>query len=151
MARMYSRKKGKSGSKKPIKSKKPTWVRYDKKEVELLVTKLAKEGKTMSEIGTILRDSYGIPAVELITGRSIAATLNEKKATAGIPEDLLALLRRAMLIRKHAENNKQDMTALRGLQLTESKIKRLIKYYKRTSKLAPDWKYDPKQIGIYAK
>ena len=55
MARMYSRKKGKAGSKKPFKSK-ANWVKYKPKEVELLIAKFAKTGKTGSQIGLILRD-----------------------------------------------------------------------------------------------
>ncbi len=151
MARMYSKKKGKSGSKKPLAGKKPTWIRYTKKEIELLITKFAKEGKTTSEIGIILRDSYGIPDAKQITGKSVSAVLKEKNIAHEVPEDILALLRRSMLIRKHLEGNKHDMSALRGLQLTESKIKRLVKYYKRAEKIAPDWKYDPKTVKVYVK
>ncbi len=43
MARMYSRKKGKSGSKKP-KQKVAKWVDYKPKEIEDLVIKYAKQG-----------------------------------------------------------------------------------------------------------
>jgi small subunit ribosomal protein S15 len=71
MARMYSRKRGKSGSKKPAKPILPGWVRYKAKEVELLVAKLAKEGKSSSEIGLFLRDVYGIPSVKLVTQKRI--------------------------------------------------------------------------------
>ena len=55
---MYSRKKGKSGSTKPIKTKKLIWLRYTNKEVEHFITKLAKEGKLPSQIGLTLRDTY---------------------------------------------------------------------------------------------
>ena len=34
MARMHSRKKGKSGSKKPSKPVKLSWIRYTEKEIE---------------------------------------------------------------------------------------------------------------------
>ena len=43
MARMHSRKKGKSGSKKPPIKFIPKWVRYKKEDVEELVVKLAKD------------------------------------------------------------------------------------------------------------
>ena len=36
---------------------------------------------------------------------------------------------------------KKDMTAMRGLALTESKVRRVIKYYKSNDKLPEDWKY----------
>jgi small subunit ribosomal protein S15 len=32
--------------------------------------------------------------------------------------------------------------------LTESKIKRLVKYYRRTKKLPKDWRYDPEQAVL---
>ena len=149
MARMHSRKKGKSGSKRPVKKAKPTWIRYKPAEIELLIAKLAKEGKTSSEIGIVMRDVYGVPDVKLIVGKPITKILIEKKMTKEFPEDLIALMKRSIFIRKHLENNKQDMTAKRGLQLTESKISRLIKYYKKAGKIPVEWKYDPTKLKMY--
>ena len=63
--------------------------------------------------------------------------------------DLLALIKRAVFLRKHLEANKQDETAERGLILTESKIKRLTKYYKKTGKVKSEWKYDPERATMY--
>lgn len=149
MARMHSRKKGKSGSNKPAKKTIPAWVKYSPKEVELLVVKYAKEGKTPSQIGIYLRDEYGIPDIKTITGKSVTKILEEKNLLGELPEDIMALIRKAVLIRKHLEENHKDMPAKRGLQLTESKILRLAKYYKRTKRLPADWKYDPKKIRLY--
>jgi len=142
MARMHSRKKGKSGSTRPSERKKQTWVKYNAKEVESLVTKLAKQEKTASEIGLILRDSYGIPDVKVITDKKITQILEENKLNSNIPEDLLNLIKKHINLTSHRESNKQDKTANRGLQLTESKINRLVKYYKNTGKLPKDWKFD---------
>lgn len=147
---MYSRNKGKAGSHKPSNPSTPSWVRYKEKEVELLITKLAKEGKSSSQIGTILRDTYGIPNAKLITKKKIMAILNEKKLSSEIPEDLLSLIRRSIAINKHIGVNKKDQTAKRGLILTESKIRSLIRYYKKSGKLASEWKYDPKRAGMFA-
>ncbi len=149
MARMYSRKRGKSGSKKPLKKTKPVWSIYKPKEVEILIVKLAKERKTSSQIGVFLRDVYGIPDVKTITKKSITTILKENNLLKQIPEDTTFLIKRRIALEKHLEENKHDKTALRGLQLTESKIKRLIKYYKRTKKIPVEWKYDPKRIRIY--
>jgi len=66
MARMYSRRKGKSGSTKPTERKKKAWIKYSAKEVESLIEKLAKSGLTKSMIGLVLRDSYGIPEVKAL-------------------------------------------------------------------------------------
>jgi small subunit ribosomal protein S15 len=130
MARMHSRDRGKAGSNKPVEKNVPSWVSYKDKEVEALIVKLAKQEKSSSEIGIILRDSYGIPNVKTILGKKIYEVLNEKKLTKTIPEDLYSLIQKDIALMKHLEANHKDMTAKRGLQLTESKIKRLIKYYK---------------------
>ena len=148
MARMHSRDKGKSGSTRPLENKKKSWLNYKEKEVESLVVKLAKQGVTSSLIGLTLRDSYGIPDVKIITKQSITQILKNNKLQQEIPEDLLDLLKREAKLVKHIETNKQDKTAKRGIQLTESKIKRLSKYYKKTNKLPKNWKYDRSKIGL---
>lgn len=148
MARMHSRAKGKSGSTKPSKKVVPGWVKYKSKEVELLVVKYAREGKTPSQIGLYLRDEYGIPDVKLVTGRSVTKILTEKRLRAEIPEDLMALIRKAVLLRKHLAENKQDQPGVRGLRLTESKILRLAKYYRRSGRLSASWKYDPEKVKL---
>lgn len=148
MARMHSGKKGKSGSNKPMR-KTAAWVRYKPKEIELLIAKLGKEGKTASEIGLFLRDSYGIPNVKAAAGKRITPILKEKGLTKELPEDLLNLIKRSVQIRKHREENRKDMTALLGLQLTESKIRRLVKYYKRTKVLPAEWKFDAESVRMY--
>lgn len=141
MARMYSRKRGKAGSKRPLSRGRRSWISYKPKEIELLVVKLAKDGKTPSQIGMFLRDTYGIPDVKYLVKKSVLQILKENKVVPEIPEDLTALIKRSILIRKHIEKNRKDMTAKRGLDITESKIKRIIKYYKRIKKLPHDWTY----------
>ncbi len=149
MAKMHSRKKGKSGPHKPLKPSKPTWLRYKPKEIEILVVKLAKEGKTCSQIGLVLRDTYGVPDVKEITGKSVSEIIAEKKLLPELPDDLTALMRKSIVIRKHLEANRKDEAAHRGLLLTESKIRRLIKYYKRTGRIAVNWKYQPEKLKMY--
>lgn len=149
MARMYSGKRGKSGSKKPAKKTVPSWIRYKANEVEHLVIKIGKENKTPSQIGMILRDVYGVPDTKVLTKKSITQILDEKNMSAKIPEDLMALIRRALMIRKHLESNHHDNSAIRGLILTESKIGRLSKYYKRTKKIDKNWKFEPDKVNLY--
>ncbi|MBT4824479.1 30S ribosomal protein S15 [Candidatus Woesearchaeota archaeon] len=148
MARMHSRAKGKSGSTRPIKTTIPSWVRYKPKEVELLVAKLRKEKHEPSQIGIVLRDIYGIPSVKLITKKSINNILKEKELLTEIPEDLMNLMKKNIELRRHMEENKKDMVGKRGIQLTESKIKRLIKYYKKSKRLSEDWSYDPEKVRL---
>ena len=149
MARMHSRKRGKHGSKKPAKKTSPSWTRYKAKEIELLVAKLTKDGKAPSQIGTLLRDTYGIPSVLALCGKSISAILKEKKLTPDVPEDLNALFKKHAAIRKHLDLNKHDEKAARGLLLTESKIGRLIKYYKRTERIPTALKFNPDKSGFF--
>ena len=146
---MYSRKRGQSGSTRPSTKKLPSWVSYSAKEVELIIAKLSKEGKTASQIGVFLRDEYGIPSVKLLCEKSITDILAEKKLTKVLPEDLLALFKKIDGIQEHLEGNHKDQPANRGLTLTESKILRLVRYYKRTGRVAKDWNYNPKQIKMY--
>lgn len=142
MARMYSRRKGKSRSKKPAERKIVSWLSYAPKEVEQLVIKLGKSGLSASMTGTTLRDSYGIPDVKVITNKKITRILEEQKLTAEVPEDILALIKKDINVTKHTEQNNHDMVGKRGKQLVESRIRRLANYYKRNGKLPKDWTFD---------
>ena len=146
MARLHSRKKGKSGSTRPPRLEKPVWVERSAEEVENLVVKLARKGFSKSMIGIILRDSYGIPLVKVVSGKKISEILEAKEIESVLPEDLLNLVKKALNIRTHMETNHKDLQGKKGLQRTESKIFRLIKYYKKKSVLPIDFKYKPEQI-----
>lgn len=146
---MYSRRKGKSGSKRPVDPKAPVWIGHPAKEVEILVTKFAKDKKSAAQIGLVLRDKYGIPNVKVICGKTISQIMKAKDLAPEIPSDLHALIRKLLEVKKHLEENHKDMPAKRGLQLTESKIKRLVKYYKRTGVLPITWKYDADSLKLY--
>lgn len=149
MARRYSRRKGVSGSKKPIVKTKQAWLRYQPKEIELIIVKLARGGKNASQIGIALRDIYGVPDVRMALGRRMADILAEKNLLPHLPDDMTALIRRSLAIRKHLEENKKDMTAKRGMQLTDAKINALAKYYKGIGKVPLEWKYDPETVKVY--
>jgi len=148
MARMHSRKRGNAGSNKPLTKKIPSWVQIKEKELEMLIVKLSKEGNSPSKIGTLLRDNYGVPDAELILKKKITQVLREKDLAPEFPEDLSALITKAVMLKKHLKENNKDQTARFGLQLTESKIKRLVKYYKINGKLASEWKYNPEELGL---
>ena len=146
MARMYARKKGSSGSKKPLIT--PKWVSYGKGEIERLVVKLAKDGLQSAQIGLTLRDVYGIPLVKPIVGKTIKQILVENKLYPEYPEDLLNLMKRAVRLREHLSIHKRDAHSKRGLELIESKVRRLIKYYKKKGIIPEDWKYDPEKAKL---
>jgi small subunit ribosomal protein S15 len=141
LARLYSRKKGKSKSTRPISRKTPSWCKYAPEEVESLIVKLGKEGYSPSFIGVTLRDQYGIPLVKAITGKSITQILKESNLASKLPEDLENLLKKAEKARRHLEKHKKDYSNKRALALIESKIHRLSEYYKEKGVLPADWKY----------
>ena len=123
-------------------------MRYKPAEIVKLIVKSSKSGKSSAEIGTYLRDSYGIPDVRVTVGKKITQILEENKVQKEIPDDLMALMRKNIKIRKHMEQNKKDMTAKRGLELTGSKIRRLVSYYQTSGRLPQDWKFDPERIKL---
>ena len=143
---MHSRKKGRSGSTRPARLEKPVWIELSSEEVENEVVKLARKGQTKSMIGTIMRDSRGVPLVKVVTGKKVSQILDENDIESALPEDLTNLVRKALNIRKHLETNHKDLEARKGLNRTESKVYRLIKYYKKKKVLAPDFKYDVEKI-----
>ncbi|MBU3896454.1 MAG: 30S ribosomal protein S15 [Nanoarchaeota archaeon] len=146
MARMYARKRGKSGSKKPVVP--AQWVEHSKEEVERLVVKLAKDGLTTAQTGALLRDQYGVPSVKTITGKTILRVLKDNDACPEMPEDLLNMLKKAVRLHEHMKTFKKDNTSKHGLELLESKIRRLAKYYVKTENLPADWRYNAEQAKL---
>ena len=148
MARMHARRKGKSGSTRIVRKKHPGWSSLNPREVESRVIDLAKTGKSTSEIGTVLRDQYAVPDVKIATGKKITRILENNDIKSELPEDLINLIRTALTLRKHLETNKKDLKNKRNLQLTESKIRRITKYYHSEERLPAGWKYSPKQAKL---
>jgi len=141
MSRMHSKRKGSSGSRRPLATKNPEWVTQSADEVKDLVAKLAGEGFTMAKIGLVLRDQYAVPNVRLATGMSMKDICAEKGVKFELPEDLSNLMKRAVQLHEHVKLNKKDLHNLRGRHLIESKIRRLAKYYKREGILPETWAY----------
>ncbi|RLF12056.1 MAG: 30S ribosomal protein S15 [Thermoprotei archaeon] len=142
------KRKGSSHSTRPISSEVASICNLTEEQVEGLIVELAKRGYTPSMIGMILRDQYGVPLTKLVIDKKITQVLKERGLAPKIPEDLANLIRRATTIRRHLEEHPKDMFSRRGLQLVESKIHRLVKYYKREGVLPPDFQYKPEKIII---
>ena len=148
MAKMHSRKGGSSRSRPPMVTKAPEWSDVSKEELEKTIMKLHDTGMSPSRIGLTLRDQYGVPNVKLVIGNSITGFLRDNNALADLPEDLTNLMRKALHVRKHIKANKKDVHNKRALQLTENKIRRMVKYYHDSGRLAPDWTYSPETAEI---
>jgi small subunit ribosomal protein S15 len=149
MARMHARRKGKSGSTHHVSmNKHPEWSSLNPREIESRILELAKTGKSTSEIGMILRDQYAVPDIKIATGKNVSKILDENNMLSEFPECLKNLISTALQLRKHLELNKKDLKNKRNLQLTESKIRRLTKYYHSRNKLPEGWKYSPDQAKL---
>ncbi|HLD49002.1 MAG TPA: 30S ribosomal protein S15 [archaeon] len=149
MARMHSRKHGKSGSKRPLKKIRSEWLEIEKEQLEQLILKLAREGHSNAKIGLILRDTYGIPDVREF-GLRITKVV-EKEIKRDIPEDMFNIMKKAVNLHKHLESNKKDAISIHALGLIESKVRRLGKYYVRQGRLPEDWKYTIEKAKLLVK
>lgn len=148
MEQEQTRTETKSEKKSSKNTSTPSWVSYKPQEIEQLVLKLTKNEKTPSQIGMLLRDSYGIPDVKTITKKSILQILKENKMAPKLPEDLRALVQRYVTTTKHLDKNKKDGAATRGLQLITSKINKLAKYYKTKKVLPEAWHFEPAKAKL---
>ena len=148
MAKMHARRRGKAGSKRPLVTENPEWVPLSQEEIIQMVVKYGKEGMPTAKIGMNLRDQYAVPDVKLATGKTILDILKENDLAPKLPEDLVALMRRAIDLNVHVVENAKDHANHRGLQLIEAKIRRLVRYYKREGVLPTDWEYSLKNAEL---
>ena len=148
MARMYARRRGTAGSVRPYRKEAPEWSNTDTAEIEKIVVELRKDGMSSSQIGLALRDKYGVPDVKLATGKRVNEILREKGLESEIPEDLRNLMQKALGLRKHLAENKKDVHNARQLQITESKVRRLGRYYVKSGRMPKGWTYKPETAEI---
>ena len=143
---MHTRRRGSSGSDRPAADEPPEWSDVDADTVEARVVELAEQGYSPSTIGVRLRDEgvqgTPVPDVTLATGKKVTEILEENDAEPEIPEDLRNLMERAVRLHDHVRQNQTDYQNKRALQNTESKIRRLVDYY-RGDKLDEEFTYSP--------
>ena len=142
---MHSRRRGSSGSDRPTADEPPEWSDVDEDAIEERVVELAEEGHDPSQIGLELRDEgvqgTPVPDVKLATGRKVTEILEAHDAAPDLPEDLRNLMERAVRLRDHMDENPGDAQNKRALQNTESKIRRLVDYY-RGDELDAEFTYE---------
>jgi small subunit ribosomal protein S15 len=131
---MHTRRRGSSGSDRPVADEPPEWSDVDTEDIEARVVELAEQGHDPSQIGMKLRDEgvkgTPVPNVKLATGKKVTAILEEHDAKPDLPEDLRNLMERAIRLRRHMEENNNDAQNKRALQNTEAKIRRMVSYYR---------------------
>ena len=140
MARTHAHTHGKSHSVRPTSKNAPTWT-IDGQEIVKKIVDFGKDGVPASEIGLRLRDEFAVPLVKPIIGKTISQILEENNIKRAMPEDLERLVRKALGLQKHLSVHNSDKRNVRSLELIESKIHRLSRYYKREGMVARDWKY----------
>jgi small subunit ribosomal protein S15 len=123
-----------------------------KEEIYKAIEELTNKGKSSAEIGLNIKQELKIKNVHQFTGKKIEEIQTELGLRKNkLPDDLLALIKRAVKLIKHKENNKKDMRAKRGYQLTVSKINRLRNYYIKTGKLPKGWRYSDATAKLLVK
>jgi small subunit ribosomal protein S13e len=142
MGRMHSNGKGISKRCLPYRRRSPTWLDVSIDDLCEQIVTLAKKGLRPSAIGTLLRDQHGVPQVKSVTGSKVLRILKKYGAAPTLPEDLYHMIKTALSIRKHLEKNRKDRDSKFRLILTESRIHRLARYYRRVGQLAPNWRYE---------
>jgi len=147
---MHTRKKGKSASHPPVGKTSYSWVQADKAAVLKIIEKLSKEGKSEADIGRILRDEHGVPSVKVLFGSKLGRLLKENNLQSKYPSDLMLLIHKAVRLSRHSGKNKRDYHNRIKLGHVESKIKRLVYYY-RGKRLPADWKYAREEAALLVK
>ncbi len=140
MARTHAHTHGKSHSIRPTSKNAPVWT-ISNEEIISNIVNFGKDGLTASEIGSKLRDEFAVPLVKPILGKTITKVLEENNVNRSMPEDLERLVRKALGLQKHLNTHNSDRRNVRSLELIESKIHRLSRYYKNNGKIPKNWKY----------
>jgi len=120
---------------------KSDWVKLTPEQIGKLVVEMNKEGLNASQIGIKLRDEHAISSIKSVTGKNMKEFMEENGINQEIPEDLEALVKRALSLQNHLKSNKGDRKNVRSLELLEAKVHRLSKYYKKKNIIPKNWKY----------
>jgi len=146
MAKLHTKRKGRSGSRKVKGHSK--WVEISPDEVEKIIVDLRKAGNSNAKIGVILRDQYSVPSVQEVCKKTLTQIVEEQIGKIQYPDDILNLIKKAVKLRKHLAANKSDVHNKTRLGRTEAKIRRSASYYVRKKKLPAGWKYDPETAAL---
>ncbi len=136
----------------PAKKKKDDSVKdFSKSELEEQIVSLSNAGHSPSKIGLLLRDEYNVLDFREVSGKTIQEVLKENNLLGEMPEDMLNLIRRSVVLFNHLEKNKKDYSAKRGYEITVSKIRRLTKYYAKKKRIPTGWSYTPERAALLVK
>jgi small subunit ribosomal protein S15 len=121
--------------------------KMDKDQIYKKIEELTKKGESNAKIGLELKKE-NVLKTKKETGKRIGKIQKELNLNKEIPDDLMALIKRAVTLLKHNEKNKKDTRGKYGYQLTVSKINRLKKYYIKEGILPKDWRYSDQKAKL---
>ncbi|MCL4373808.1 MAG: 30S ribosomal protein S15 [Candidatus Marsarchaeota archaeon] len=150
MARIHSKKKGKSKSRKPPLEK-AVLPEAGKEKIEDIIINYAKQGMSPALIGEKLKKEHNVPYIKHAMGKRLGKILEEKGMAQQLPPDMLDLMRKAVNMRAHLAANKGDTYNKIRLHNVESKIWRLTRYYIRKNRLPQGWRYNPATAELLIK
>jgi len=93
-------------------NEKPNWLKTKPAELEKAITDLAKQGKSVAQIGLSLRDQHGIPKTKLL-GKRISHILREIKTEVKGEAEMFRA--KVLNLKDHLGKNKHDKKAKRSL------------------------------------
>jgi len=139
---MYSKGKGISSTTVPYRKYSCEWKGLTSQNLIKIIANLAKNNNLPpSKIGLVLRDEKLVVDTRNISGMNISKILRLKGLVPLVPEDLFYLIKKANKIKAHLSDFKHDLANRYHLNLIESHIYRLSRYYKRIFRLPKNWKY----------
>lgn len=151
MARMHTKRHGRSKSRKPLEGEMGEPKETDRAKIVSAIVNYAKQGMEPAMIGQTLKQEYGMPYVKHHMGKRLVSILKENGVAPSLPSDLMDLMKKAVNTKAHLERNKQDLNNRLRMRRIESKIWRLTKYYINRGVLPQGWRYDPKQAELLIK
>lgn len=151
MARMHTKKHGRSKSRKPILAPGTKTTELTNEQIVQLILDYSKQAMSPEKIGEKLKKEHGVPYIKHAMGKRLNQILKEHGAASEIPADLLNLMKKAVNLHSHMEKNAHDTANNTRLHRIESKIWRLTKYYIAKKQLASGWRYDPARAALIIK
>lgn len=130
--------------------KKENTKKLEKDQIYKKIEELTKKGESNAKIGLELKKENVLKTKKEL-GKRIGKIQKELNIQKEIPDDLMALIRKAVKLIKHKDKNKKDTRGKLGYQLTVSKINRLRKYYVKQGILSKDWRYSDEKAKLLVK
>ena len=124
-------------------------TQISKEQINDIIKELWNKGYTPSQIGRELKEKYNIRVKDVLNKKLVRYAIKELNLKQEIPEDLLYLFKKINRMLKHLELHKKDMVTKKKLEELESRVKSLIKYYKKKKKLPQTFEYSRDIAKMY--